>query len=209
MPDWRKPAEYAFTENLTPTGWAWEFLRRNPEYREGWKTVSAALKKHGLMSRLEQAHRWGLVEMYDPFSDEVGNAEFLSHRARLFYSRKQLDDRLLPKPEESYAFAVFDLSEPLPGQLAWVKTELRRRQRALREKGTTIRNPKLFKHPWPDYLRALDAHLAGEKSGAIGAAFWPGSDPEFRRAKARERLEQALLMAQVGYRDLLHQTKQE
>ena len=33
MPNWENATEYEFTRELTQEGWAWEFLRRNPEYR--------------------------------------------------------------------------------------------------------------------------------------------------------------------------------
>jgi hypothetical protein len=35
-PDWRRPEDYVFTERLSGARWAWEFLRRNPEYRREW-----------------------------------------------------------------------------------------------------------------------------------------------------------------------------
>ncbi len=41
MPDWRDPQAYAFTARLTAAQWAWEFLRRNPEYRRAWADFSA------------------------------------------------------------------------------------------------------------------------------------------------------------------------
>jgi hypothetical protein len=34
--DWRDPADYAFTAGLDGAGWAWEFLRRNPDYQAEW-----------------------------------------------------------------------------------------------------------------------------------------------------------------------------
>ena len=37
MPDWLNPQDYAFTQTLTAGQWAWEFLRRNPEYRAQWQ----------------------------------------------------------------------------------------------------------------------------------------------------------------------------
>jgi hypothetical protein len=40
MPDWRNPADYAFTEQLQPAQWAWEFLRRNPDYRRDFNWFS-------------------------------------------------------------------------------------------------------------------------------------------------------------------------
>jgi hypothetical protein len=36
MPDWRDPADYAYCSALSREQWAWELLRRNPEYRRDW-----------------------------------------------------------------------------------------------------------------------------------------------------------------------------
>src|SRR4030088_2833024 len=38
--DWRSPAAYASVSDLDPSGLAWEFLRRNPEYRREDRAVS-------------------------------------------------------------------------------------------------------------------------------------------------------------------------
>ena len=34
--DWRNLGDYAFTQDLTPELWAWQFLRRNPGYRKDY-----------------------------------------------------------------------------------------------------------------------------------------------------------------------------
>ena len=34
---WRNPDDYAYTRELSRELWAWEFLRRNPEYRKDWQ----------------------------------------------------------------------------------------------------------------------------------------------------------------------------
>ena len=34
---WRDPDDYAYTGELSREQWAWEFLRRNPEYRRDWE----------------------------------------------------------------------------------------------------------------------------------------------------------------------------
>jgi hypothetical protein len=34
--DWHDPEKYAFTQNLSSAQWAWEFLRRNRDYRQEW-----------------------------------------------------------------------------------------------------------------------------------------------------------------------------
>ncbi len=36
MPNWEIETDYDFTDSLLPEGWAWEFLRRNPEYLRHW-----------------------------------------------------------------------------------------------------------------------------------------------------------------------------
>ena len=41
-PDWREPADYAFAATLNREQWAWEFLRRNPDYRREWATFRDA-----------------------------------------------------------------------------------------------------------------------------------------------------------------------
>ncbi|WP_456373820.1 transcriptional regulator domain-containing protein [Thiolapillus sp.] len=35
--DWKDPLAYAFCEQLTSAQWAWEFLRRNPDYQQEWQ----------------------------------------------------------------------------------------------------------------------------------------------------------------------------
>jgi len=35
--NWRDPEAYAFCDALTSAQWAWEFLRRNPEYQRQWQ----------------------------------------------------------------------------------------------------------------------------------------------------------------------------
>ncbi len=41
MRDPRNPANYRFAERLTREQWAWEFLRRNPDYRREWADFDA------------------------------------------------------------------------------------------------------------------------------------------------------------------------
>jgi len=41
MRDWRDPGDYVFTRKLDAPRWAWEFLRRNPLYRQEWAGFNA------------------------------------------------------------------------------------------------------------------------------------------------------------------------
>ena len=38
--DWRSPAAYDYAKTLQSAGLAWEFLRRNPEYRADYRTAA-------------------------------------------------------------------------------------------------------------------------------------------------------------------------
>lgn len=63
MPNWRNPDEYPSPGSLSDVYWAWEFLRRNPDYREEWKGAlrrwerSLSQEDRELRREQEQARR--------------------------------------------------------------------------------------------------------------------------------------------------------
>jgi len=59
MPDWRKAEDYHFPATFPRYRWAWEFLRRNPDYRKDWQ---AALSR--FLSKTEE-----FEEGRDPMAD--------------------------------------------------------------------------------------------------------------------------------------------
>ena len=57
--DWRSPAAYGHTKYIPAAGFAWEYLRRNDEYRLNYQTI--ALAGVAAARDLEAfAHRWGV-----------------------------------------------------------------------------------------------------------------------------------------------------
>lgn len=54
--DWRSPAAYQYAATMEPASLAWEFLRRNPDYRNAYKAAPAQADDgtEGL------GRRWGL-----------------------------------------------------------------------------------------------------------------------------------------------------
>ena len=54
--DWRSRAAYQYAAAMEPESLAWEFLRRNPDYRETYKAVSAQADD----GTDGPARRWGL-----------------------------------------------------------------------------------------------------------------------------------------------------
>ena len=43
--NWCNPQDYEFTDGLTSDQWAWEFLRRNPVYRQEWRIFHTTWKQ--------------------------------------------------------------------------------------------------------------------------------------------------------------------
>ena len=70
-PNWRDPRTYEYTLTLSRRGWAWEFLRRNPAFRQAARKLkpgSVNVGKHGTVLRilttlatLEPLKRWGVL----------------------------------------------------------------------------------------------------------------------------------------------------
>lgn len=58
--EWRHHAAYGYIWQLAASGFAWEYLRRNDEYRQDCHTL--ALTRRRDAEQLESfAHRWGLL----------------------------------------------------------------------------------------------------------------------------------------------------
>lgn len=83
LPDWRDPSAYRF-ERLDRPGFAWEWLRRDPGYRD---VASCAATKGALGERVEtSAAHWGLVRFEPP--------ELAAPEARPFW-RAEVDSAVL------------------------------------------------------------------------------------------------------------------
>ena len=59
VPDWRSPAAYAYLNDLDLAGFAWEFLRRNPDYRRNFRSVVGKPKRQTQLAQQPVTH-WGL-----------------------------------------------------------------------------------------------------------------------------------------------------
>jgi len=57
--DWRTPAAYKRIKDLPPAGFAWEFLRRNDEYRHDFQIITLT-GRLGERQLERFAQRWGL-----------------------------------------------------------------------------------------------------------------------------------------------------
>lgn len=88
---WRSEAAYDYIDKLTPGDLAWEFLRRNPDYRRSYQELVSIGRLTENVAR-EFAEQWGLrfrrrpsqlrahpADLLDP-ANRSGDASF-HHRA--------------------------------------------------------------------------------------------------------------------------------
>ncbi|MGQ3673917.1 transcriptional regulator domain-containing protein [Xanthobacter sp. TB0139] len=57
--DWRSPAAYRHAKHIPAAGFAWEYLRRNDDYRRDYQAV-AITRRSGSPALEAFADRWGL-----------------------------------------------------------------------------------------------------------------------------------------------------
>jgi len=185
MPDWKSPADYAFTLNLDDSGWTWEFLRRNTEYRADYATVAKLqalnqMKVLGSESKVSSDSEslpvgWALGAKWwidGPIRDPARNDPplFVSgfpwqpnlQQVENFYcvdadAAAWEEIPKIQRPE--FATLVFDLRKLLPEQIERARKSLSDRQAALKKE---VKKPPPHKgsDKWQLYIRLLDAREA-------------------------------------------------
>ena len=223
MPDWRNPADYEYTADLTLHGWAWEFLRRNPEYRERWRQIQPDAPD-AWESMVTLGDAFGLWVAADPSRDffEARPEWSIGSGVKILrsYQSSLLDDpqgKPLPWPGWPVHVALlFDLSEDVGVQIREAEARLRRRQHeAAADLASRVIRPDARPQPqkFAAYIRALDGHEGGASQLEIGRVPFPEIGPRMDadavRAAERERknaahaIRAARQLAGGGYRDLL------
>jgi hypothetical protein len=188
LPDWRNPDDYRFPRNFPAFRWAWEFLRRNPDYRKDW---SAALSRfHSKTGEFQEHKDWmdrlrrgehlvlpgelGTEDPDDPlFYLPVGEVEkwglrvlvnpFTDHPADLGFHpggilRVMKEGESLKSRGPAYPIVVFDLHYHLKPQLEALIPRLEHVRKSL---GIELKQARHHRELWQRYLRLLDADLDG------------------------------------------------
>ena len=214
MPDWRNPADYEYTAKLTLHQWAWEFLRRNPEYCRRWKAImsrdadtgTSVLKQ--INERITLGGDFGLLMAADPvfrFSDALAQWS-IGTGVKVVVSAREAEEILAEWPDLSQKIMlIFDLSEDLRPQLQhaeWILPTVR--ENIQRRIDHEPYRPTIRPQPdkYPIYVRALDGRAADASQRKIGKLLFPASDEP--RDAARRALERADRLVAGGYRDLLY-----
>lgn len=219
--DWRKRTDYP-GERASPQEFAWEFLRRNEEYRADWRKYRALLSRHrigkfdligfdpplregetksqwwlraGNASAIRGQRRWHIQELTDPdLAYSEMRASFLDDPNSV-----RLADQYKFSPEHWHKRAiVVDLRLPINEYLKKVAKVLQPIQRRLVTSGklALVKQLRGRQREWVRYLRVADATRAG------------AGDAEIRRAlqitafQLRDSRNKANDLMRFGYRDL-------
>jgi hypothetical protein len=187
MPNWKNRTEYEFDDRLDRARWAWEFMRRNSEYRADYAESKAAWKAiprdgHSHIYRGESAERalaadelsrklgakWGQRgPIWDPSSDQVPPwfgafpIEPDADEVDSYYRESEPGGLLEQVPE--FVTLTFDARMPIPPQLERAGAIIEARQLQVGTESTV--NKGLY--IWPTYLRLLDALEAGASTPDI------------------------------------------
>ena len=199
MPDWRNPDDYIVPRDFPNFRWAWEFLRRNPDYRKDWAAVlqryrARGPKEYGSFDENVALHdrepgrwhpdpdhpdfflpeiereKWSLSDIFNPATSEPRFLRFELEFGFLFFKREGAS---VSPAGKRYPWAFFDLELPLKPQLRAVETALAAAQQRHGIKPHRILH---YRNLWPRYLRLLDADLDGRTPKQIADALASEND---------------------------------
>jgi hypothetical protein len=223
LPDWRDGGAYPNHESAEPLKWCWEFLRRNPEYREFWERVERAEQALGPLDRplttsldgsakvrisdggtlvgvAEAEERFGLWRAYDPRLSESG-AQFNRFGATYFTGSPGLGEQAMPVPEGKVAI-LFDPFLPIEPQLKSARVTLQSLGRARSylsgQKAKSEARPRV--QLFANYLRILDAKEAGVSDREIAKLLFPRLDEDTGIKNVQNQYKAAKRMRDVDFR---------
>lgn len=201
VPDWREPEEYSYTDGLHVHEWAWEFLRRNSEYRSRWQDYSRRCKERDTASPIwQEAYRWGIYSPADPDVPAPEGmpkwTEWVDSVLDEIEDSEELYGDGIPRALETF---TFDLLKPVDPQLDLARIYLQASQKSMFRKVPQV--PRFKRENFKTYLRLLDASEAGESIREIGRVLF--SDKADARRTAQKMLLTAQAMVAERYQDLL------
>jgi hypothetical protein len=228
VPDWHDPTQYPprrwtqdklFRRCPLLRLWAWEFLRRNPEYRALWREHIAPFYKTAFSSQdigvpvKKQAvlvHRFGL-DWFPPSPNDDRPPSFIG-TGLCWTEGNRVSSPFQPNPDDPIEVrmaetreagmllypgqiaVIFDLTRPISRQMAAAK-KLFTEQRDQARLPARRNRIELFAL----YLRVLDGVDAGAKHTEIGAVLFEKKSNDERLITVRDYLAAATRLRDKDY----------
>ena len=224
VPDWLIAEQYPM--HTTGFAWSWDFLRRNPAYREFWTQdvvpfigADGSIDLDASIGKYQSESSWGLFrEARDRFGLMLGPLDprssppiwwsFIVGRA-VHEIRSTLAN---PTPEVSIPRDLglygFDFSLPLEPQFRRTLQAAKERQAYLRKMGDAANRDARLQRPekYVLYLRLIDAEDAGAKPAGIRDELFGNITEEYpshaRSAAFKNTRAAAHRLRDGGYRSL-------
>ncbi|CCK80033.1 DUF2285 domain-containing protein [Desulfobacula toluolica] len=204
-PDWRNPDDYAFKPGFWTEKqfYAWQFIRRNAEYRKDWeRELQHYLEKKELEGfedldindpwffiapqKKSTVSKWGLCWLCNPdvnspyiiFERQYGDIQL--SRLNEFHLGTPIDDIEKIKPlnvPDGKANLIFDLRLPIKPQLKKAQELLLHTQEALKKTDKLkVESPKTHLDKFAVYLRIFDGYSDNAKTREIASEIYPNDD---------------------------------
>jgi Proteobacterial transcriptional regulator-like domain len=180
-PDWKSRDNYPDPQNTSSSQWAWEFLRRNPEYQLLWeKLIKPIYKSPRSANRLrppilEFERQFHITDTFVqlPPSPAAKQAPTLYFDAPFILCRGASNAgpiRFDWSIGLNEMIVLFDMTRPIKPQLERVKMAL-----VTASKDQENRNSEFHRHTrsYRKYLRLLDAEIAGATWSQIAKELYP------------------------------------
>jgi hypothetical protein len=198
LPNWQNPRKYPDPAKASRLDWAWQFLRRNPDYQRMWSTLIAPNYNPVHVDRsLERVNsrisdrvrrylkdymghyplhvfqqRFGIVTVPLNPAEPKPKIHFAAQYVR--YSRKPLNrpGSISTTPQDDEVLIWFDLKWPIEAQLKKSKALLTKQIKERPLSGV----PFKFRYrpdQYPKYLRLLDAKESSASDRIVAAALYP------------------------------------
>ncbi len=162
IPKWDDFESYQFPETITMVDWAWEFLRRNKDYRQAWKQYKNTGESP---SRDSLFNSFGVISLCDPdenYDSPLVTALCLREFAPLtiwywFDPKNESPDAqpLLDQNETGAILVKLNACNDINSQLEQVQEKLEDIRKWLSKEDVSPKSP--HSGDFPIYLRLLDA----------------------------------------------------
>ncbi len=189
LPNWRKAQQYPELATTSPIQWAWEFLRRNPEYQRLWSELiepwadqygdcnfDTAIKEIGCEALSKFEKIFGIDLALPPLPPFHADAKFLffaegpcvitHNHPELYRKTTECEGTVyeaVMQINSKDILVKFDLAgEPIERQIERAKKHLKEQVAYLKKSGClAVRAKRPRYDQFAKYLRVLDARLSG------------------------------------------------
>ena len=198
LPDWHDASAYPDPEDTSAMQWAWEFLRRNPDYQKDYQTHGGPyVPSENLWKKynLDTHSSFPDPALPHPFvRTDLGRGVYAMEplRFRGNVLRTHQPGQVGRSNYDTEAFIRFDVSLPLAAQITAAEKHLGRLQKKMGAKNKRKRITK-----YQSYLRILDAEASGAVRSEIAAELYPQMPNEYTHRKGDETVAKDLIAAKL------------